>query len=310
MSPLLWLALAFDLSVDARVTKVADGVWMREGDLRGLGHCNNAIIEMKDYLVVVDSNFPSGAELLLAEAKKLSKKPVKYVLVTHHHGDHAYGNAFWTRQGAVTVAHADVLEEIKRYEPKRWQEASRERADVRAAGAALEPPRQTFGKSPWVLDDGSRRVEFWHFGWGHTRGDGYVYLPKEKVLVAGDAIVNGPHNFTGDAWLANWPKVLDKLRRQLAIEKVIPGHGPAAGPEVIDGQIRFLTALRGEVERQVKAGRRLADLVEMKDGKPVKAKLALAGADIQRWVGGPLPGQIHAAFLEVSAKKPAGDLPH
>ena len=132
MIQLLWLALSFDLSIDQRVSQVAPGVWMREGDLKTQGHCNNAIIEMKDYLVVVDSNFPSGAEILLAEAKKLApKKPVKYVLVTHHHGDHAYGNAFWTKNGAITVAHEGVVAEMKRYEPKRWQEASQTRADVR-----------------------------------------------------------------------------------------------------------------------------------------------------------------------------------
>ena len=51
---------------------------------------------MKDYLIVVDANFPSGARGALADAKKVSSKPVKYVFDTHHHGDHAYGNAVWT----------------------------------------------------------------------------------------------------------------------------------------------------------------------------------------------------------------------
>src|SRR5437773_1891508 len=75
------------------VTKIVDGVWFREGDLKNLGHCNNIIVEMKDYLIVVDANFPSGARAALADAKKVSSKPVKYVFDTHHHGDHAYGNA-------------------------------------------------------------------------------------------------------------------------------------------------------------------------------------------------------------------------
>ena len=67
---------------DARpetVMKIADGVWFREGDLKNLGHCNNIIIEMKDYLIVVDANFPSGAKAAMADAKKVSSKPVKYV---------------------------------------------------------------------------------------------------------------------------------------------------------------------------------------------------------------------------------------
>src|SRR2546427_1426877 len=57
------------------VAKIADGVWFREGDLKNLGHCNNIVIEMKDYLIVVDANFPSGARAALADAKKVSSKP-------------------------------------------------------------------------------------------------------------------------------------------------------------------------------------------------------------------------------------------
>ena len=57
---------------------------------------------MKDYLIVVDANFPSGARATMADVKKVSSKPVKYVFDTHHHGDHAYGNAVWTQAGATT----------------------------------------------------------------------------------------------------------------------------------------------------------------------------------------------------------------
>ena len=57
------------------VKKITDGVWFREGDLKTEGHCNNIIIEMKDYLVVIDANFPSGARKVMEDVKKLSKKP-------------------------------------------------------------------------------------------------------------------------------------------------------------------------------------------------------------------------------------------
>src|SRR2546430_3621101 len=71
------------------VKLIAPGVWFREGDIFGQGHCNNMIIEMKDHLIVVDANFPSGARAVLAVAKKVSSKPVTFVFDTHHHGDHA-----------------------------------------------------------------------------------------------------------------------------------------------------------------------------------------------------------------------------
>ena len=78
------------------VQEIVPGVWFREGDIQKEGHCNNVIIEMKDYLIVADANFPSGARLAAAVAKRLSKKPIKYVFDPHSHGDHAYGNADWT----------------------------------------------------------------------------------------------------------------------------------------------------------------------------------------------------------------------
>jgi glyoxylase-like metal-dependent hydrolase (beta-lactamase superfamily II) len=108
------------------VKKIADGVWFREGDM-SQGHSNNAIIEMQDYLIVIDANFPSGARLAMADAKKLSPKPVKYVFITHHHGDHDYGAAVWTAAGATTFAYKAVVDELNRYEPARWRAAARSR---------------------------------------------------------------------------------------------------------------------------------------------------------------------------------------
>src|SRR5260370_1111252 len=84
------------------IEQIITGVCFRQGDLDQYGHCNNIVIEMKDYLIVVDANYPSGARATMADIKKVSAKPVKYVFDTHHHGDHAYGNALWTQAGATT----------------------------------------------------------------------------------------------------------------------------------------------------------------------------------------------------------------
>src|SRR5438045_8960146 len=156
---LMSLAL-FVGSSDAKpeaVQQVMPGVWFREGDLKNLGHCNNIIIEMKDYLIVVDANFPSGARAAMADAKRVSSKPVKYVFDTHHHGDHAYGNPIWTQAGATTLAYVGVAQEMKRYEPAGWQASAKTRKDVRDLNlSTAEPPKQTFDKPTFVLDDGSR----------------------------------------------------------------------------------------------------------------------------------------------------------
>jgi len=302
----------FQAATDAQpgtVKQIAPGVWFREGEIDTLGHCNNAIIEMKDYLIVVDANFPSGARLTMEAAKKVSNKPVKYVFDTHHHGDHAYGNPVWTHAGATTLAYKGVTEELKRYEPKRWQAEARVRKDVAELKLdAPEPPKQTFDKSPFILKDDTREVRFYFFGWAHTRGDGFVYLPKEKVLCSGDAAVNGPFNYTADAHIANWPKVIAAAQK-LDVAHVLPGHGGPGGKEILDGQARFMTELHAAVQAAVKQGKKLDDIVKKQGDKLVSTSIQLS-AGVKNWVGDGLPDQVRDTYDEITQHKPHGDIPH
>src|SRR5881397_2403467 len=202
---------------------------------------------MKDHLIMVDANFPSGARLTMEAAKKVSNKPVKYVFDTHHHGDHAYGNPVWTQAGATTLAYKGVVEEMKRYEPARWQATAKGRKDVAELNLpTAEPPKQTFDKSPFILKDETREVQFHFFGWAHTRGDGFVYLPKERVLCTGDAVVNGPYNYTADANVGNWPAVLRAAQKLDAVH-LLPAHGAPGGKEILAGQIQYMTELHKAV---------------------------------------------------------------
>jgi cyclase len=293
------LFLLLSLAASEPITAVAPGVWMREGDLSAYGHCNNAVIEMKDYLIVVDANFPSGAKALMREIGGLSRKPVKYVVLTHHHGDHAYGSAVWRAGGATTIAHEDMAAEIGRYEPRRWREELPKRADLRELGAAtLERPQQVFSRSPHVFDDGERRVELWHFGWGHTKGDVYVWLPRERILIAGDAVVNGPYNYTGDSHLGNWRRILEKLGREWKPLHVVPGHGKAGGAEVLAGQAGYFAAIEAAVREQVQGRVGLGELTAPR----------LEGA-ISRWLGSPVKEQLADFHSEITTGQPAGAKP-
>jgi cyclase len=234
---LLLLALA-GTGACAGLTKLADGVWFREGakDPTGPGaECNHLLIEMEDYSIVVDGNFPDGARSAMADFRKVSNKPIRYVFNTHHHGDHAYGNIVWKQAGATILARAAVVQEMNRYEPKRFEETQRGMASL----TVLQRPTQTFEEDLFVLEDATRRVEFRSFGYAHTRGDGFVYLPKEKILCTGDVVVNGPYTWTGDSFMENWPKVIAKAM-ELDIDRVVPGHGPLGGKELMERQRDFL----------------------------------------------------------------------
>jgi cyclase len=298
-----------------QVKLIVPGVWFREGDLANLGHSNNIIIEMKDYLIVVDANFPSGARLAMETAQRISSKPVKYVFDTHHHGDHAYGNPIWTKAGATTLAYVGVAEEMKRYEPARWLDTAKGRPDVAELHLdAPEPPQQTFDKSPFILKDSTREVRFYFFGWAHTRGDGFVYLPKDQVLCTGDAAVNGPYNFTADANVANWPKVV-RAAQALGARYILPGHGPAGGPEILDGQMKFMNELHKAVDTAIKDGKKFESVVPPGTttvyGNVVPATTTITvPANVKNWAGPFLPAQVRDTWDEIVQKKPHGDIPH
>ena len=172
--------------------------------------------------------------------------------------------------------------------------------------ASVEPPKETFDKSPFVIEDATRRVEFHFLGWAHTRGDGFVYLPKEQILCTGDAVTNGPYNYTNDANIGNWPKVAQAAQK-LNVSRVLPGHGEPGGKEVLAGEERFMTELYKAVKSAVGQGKKLSDLVEMKDGNPVKTSVHLPES-VKHWVGPSLAAQVKDTYEEIAQGKPHGEI--
>jgi cyclase len=277
--------------------KVADGVWFLLGD-SSKGYCNNIVIEMKDYLIVVDANYPGRARELVRDIHQLSPKPVLFVFDTHAHRDHAYGNIVWTEAGATTFAYQGVVDEMNRYEPLRWMATAAERDDVRSLQLTDAPrPELTFRASPFTLKDSTREVQFWFLGWAHTRGDGFVWLPKERILCTGDAAVNGARNKLWDANIANWPQVLERAEQFHPLH-VLPGHGDAGGPEILQGQRTFLSDLYNAVKDQADTGRTLSQL-----------SLSLPDRD-RNWAPRDLSIDFTITYSEITQHQPAGDIPH
>jgi glyoxylase-like metal-dependent hydrolase (beta-lactamase superfamily II) len=279
---------------------VARGVWFLTGDSNG--YSNTVVIEMRDYLIVVDANYPGRAKDLLGITKRLSPKPVRYVFDTHAHGDHAYGNSVWTAAGATTMAFQGVTDEMNRWEPARWRNALPKRPDLQATGETdVQRPQMSIGGDKLVLNDGTREVDFLFLGWGHTPGDGYVWLPAEKILATGDAAVNGPRNKLLDANIANWPKALDKAIA-LGPVHVLPGHGDAGGIEILEGQRRFLIDLYAAVKAQVDAGK-----------KPTAMQIELPAPDLWWFPVGRADlrvQDVETVYLEITAHAPAGSIAH
>lgn len=301
LSLLLLLPLPLHAAVN-EVTNLAPGVYFHEGDLKGRGHCNNGWIVLEDYVLVIDGNFPSGAKEVIPKIKAVTEKPVRFAFDTHHHGDHAYGNLVWVENGAVPVAHAGVIAEMMKYEtgfytkgakPGRWENEAKNRPDV--AASKLKPPTLLFNKD-MIFDDGTRRVELLHFGVAHTRGDGFAWLPQEKILFTGDACVNGPYNFTGDGDTGEWIKTLAAAEK-LGAKVVCPGHGPVAGGELLTEQKTYFSELRRHVKKHWQRQ------PEAMKGRVPAIRTALQGQPrIAKYVGDFFPAQVEKVYVELGGK--------
>lgn len=237
------------------VQTVAPDIYFHEGDPRR-GHSNNGWIVFDDYLVVVDANYPSGAKEVLPKVRATSAKPVRFVVDTHHHGDHAYGNQLWADEGATLIAHTGVLEELRKSGASAWELSAKGRPDV--AASKLKLPSVLYPDALY-FDDGHHRVELHWFGVAHTHGDTFLWLPQEKILFTGDSCVNGPHNNVHDGDIGEWIKTLEKVK-QLGAEKVCPGHGPMGGPEIIVDQQGYFIELRRAVQALVDAKKTPAEV--------------------------------------------------
>jgi cyclase len=248
-----------------QAVNLAKDVYFHQGDIEHQGHCNNGWIIFKDYVLVIDANFPSGAQNILPKIRALTSKPIRFAFDTHHHGDHAYGNQVWIDNGATPVAHTGVIEEMKRYEtgyfgnkPGRWEDTAKTRPDV--AASHLSPPSVLFPRELY-FDDGEHRVELIYLGVAHTHGDAMAWLPKEKILFTGDACVNGPYNFVGDGNVEKWIATLDAAKK-LGAQAVCPGHGPRGAETVLADQQFFFQQLSQSVGRRVKAKQNANELFE------------------------------------------------
>jgi phosphoglycerate dehydrogenase-like enzyme/glyoxylase-like metal-dependent hydrolase (beta-lactamase superfamily II) len=287
------------------VREVAPGVFFRYSAISAsdksvvFGGSNNIWVVFKDYVVVFDANFPKEAGDVLKAVRKTTALPVRYVIDSHHHGDHAYGNAVFARAGATVVSQANCARLLREVGPKQFADAGKPptgRKDV--AASFLKVPDLIFDEK-LVLDDGTQRIELLFLGHCHTPGDCFAYLPRHKILCTGDACVNGAFNYTGDADTAAWARNLEKAQ-QLDVKLICPGHGPLAGKDLLATQRRYFVDLRAQIKKGIAAGKDLED---------VKRDLDMPW--YKQWTGVPVNGQkenVEHVYDELTGRFPPWDL--
>jgi len=262
----LLLAGAFLRHADSQsnfTQQLAPDVYYRAADRPKNIIANTGWIVFRDYVLVIDANFPWGARAILADVRKTTSKPIRYVFDTHYHGDHAFGNSIWVDAGATILCSRECVEESKAKNPANWAN-DKGQGEFSLKSVRLEHPQIGF-QDKMVFDDGEHRVELVRMGPGHTRGDSIAYLPKEKILFTGDLCVNfaGNNIADPDADPDNWLRVLDDLS-QKDVGVLIPGHGGKGSSETLRGQRAYLAdminGVRNGIEKGVPAEQLAKDL--------------------------------------------------
>jgi glyoxylase-like metal-dependent hydrolase (beta-lactamase superfamily II)/rhodanese-related sulfurtransferase len=213
-----------------KVQKVADGVYSSIGatepsTLGNAGHNNNLSFIIGDKSVLV---FNAGGSYLLAkdmhkEIKKITDKPVKYVVLENAQGHAILGSDYWKNQGATIIAHKLADEEIKNHGEEILQRA-KNRIGKLAEFTQIFRPHKTFENS-MDIDLGNLKIELKYMGASHSPDDIQLWIPSKKLLISGDTAFNErllpvfEHTNISE-WIKTWDKV-----EALNPEIIIPGHG-------------------------------------------------------------------------------------
>lgn len=221
------------------------------------GRPNAGFIVTSEGVVVVDAlASPMDGQRLLASIREATPQPVRWLVLTHHHPDHHFGAIVFRKAGAQVIAHPD-----RRTLASDGGEDALVADWVRVVGPdamrgfefADTPDRPVTGSDTLYL--GGRTIVVTHPGAGHTAGDLMVWLPRERVLFAGDLLIEDGVTMMVDGSSRELLKGLDAIDA-LHPETAVPGHGaiPKVPSELVALTRRYVTGLQSEMRAAVEKG--------------------------------------------------------
>jgi glyoxylase-like metal-dependent hydrolase (beta-lactamase superfamily II) len=311
------------------VTKVAEGVYaIRHVDSPDTNPQGNTtvVIGARGVLVVDSSYLPSSAAEDIAQIRRWTDRPVRYLLNTHWHPDHQRGNSAYVDAfpDVTIVAHRETAKLMAAYDaanreryPKRLQSMKetlakkpdaelqktvdgRSRVLAELEKSRLQLPTLTFD-SELSIDLGNRSVDIRHAGIGDTRGDAYAYLPKEQILVTGDLLVAPvPYFFAG--YPESRARALRRLL-ELDVKSIVPGHGDVMHDQTyLRAVVEMIETIVGQVNAAVvrigSLSARLEDVRPQIDVAEYRRRFAGADPHNQEYFDESIEGLIKDAFYQ------------
>jgi len=227
--------------------QVADGIYMLTGSGGNIG----ALVG-DDGIVIIDDQYAPLSPKIHEALAKLSPKPVKFVINTHHHFDHTGGNEIFGHEGAVIVAQDNVRRRMSEKQVIEMFKAETPPAPKEAL------PVVTFTEDVGLHFDGED-LHVFHVPNAHTDGDALIMFTKANVLHTGDILFNGFYPFIDvggggsiNGMIAAADRVLGMVNENT---KIIPGHGPLATPKDLRAFRDMLITLRDRVAKLIKDGK-------------------------------------------------------
>jgi len=249
---LLLLVSASGAVQDFRLQKIGNGVWTAIVNDEGLAGGNAGFVIGDDGVAVIDTfQDPRPAKAMLAEIRKLTPLPIRFVINTHYHLDHVNGNDVFAAAGATIVAHKNV---------RAWMRSE----NIKMLDPPVTPQKKARVQSltlPNVVHDsqidlylGSRRINVRYYP-GHTGGDSVVWIADAQVLFCGDMLWKEHVPNLIDASTGAWIGSLDAMRKDYKPSTWVPGHGGVANAEDAGTFRKYLEDLRAVVRTQQAAGK-------------------------------------------------------
>ncbi len=229
------------------VKKIGDGLYVFRWWVY-----RNIFIVTDDGVIVTDPLNPNAAKLLRSEIRKVTDKPVKYVVYSHNHHDHISGGNIFKEEGAQFVGHDNVLKELGDH-----------------PSPVIPLPDITF-KDRYTLKLGDRTLELEYFGPNHGKSLVVMRLPEEKILFIVDIVTPRRVAFRGmpDFWPDEWVRSLKEIE-QTDFQYVVSAHGPHTEPaidpaSVVMEQRLYLEDLMAAVKKEMDSGVHSPDVLREK----------------------------------------------
>jgi cyclase len=211
---------------------------------------NTTVLVTNEGVILVDDKFPADVDNIVAEVKKVTNQPIKYVVNTHHHGDHTGGNAKLQMMGVQAVS----SEHARQYMVDGNQPG--------LTNLAFENHMHIYL--------GGKNVELYYFGKSHTGGDIVAYFPAQRAIAMGDMFTFGDAtpelvDYSGGGSAKEWTGTVDGALK-LDFDTVVPGHGLVTTKAELVKFRASTVNLRNKVHAMVVAKNSRADIEKMLRG--------------------------------------------